>query len=122
MKAKKSSEQNWETLGQISLDLIHIARTYNIPVLTAQQVRTEAIRNTKSTIYNMTDLANSALVFHHADTILSIKTKDPTTAMQGLSIIELAAATVKVRDGSKCQFDISAQFANMRMEETTTVS
>jgi KaiC/GvpD/RAD55 family RecA-like ATPase len=117
MKAKKASDQKWETLGQISLDLRHIARTYNIPVLTAQQVRTEAIRNTKSTIYNMTDLANSALVFHHADTILSIKTKDPVAAMQGLSVIDLAAATVKVRDGNKCQFDITAQFANMRMEE-----
>ena len=117
MKSKKVSEQKWETLGQLALDLRHIARTYNIPVLTAQQVRTEAIRNTKNPVYNMTDIANSALVFHHADTILSIKTKDPTASLQGLSIIDISAATVKVRDGNKCSFDIQAMFTNMRMIE-----
>lgn len=117
MKPKKSTGQKWEDLGQIALDIRHIGRQYNIPVLTAMQVKQEAVKNSKNPVYNMTDMANSFMVIHHSDTVVSIKIKDPVSAMQGLSVIDMTANLVKVRDGQKGQFEITAQFANMRMEE-----
>ena len=60
------------------------------------------------------------MVIHHADTVLALKLKDPVSAMQGLSIVEMTASTPKVRDGQKCQFDITAMFANMSMTEPNT--
>ena len=117
MRPKKSTGQKWEELGNIALDVRHIARTFKIPVLTAMQVKSEAVKNSKNPVYNMTDIANSFMVIHHADTVLALKLKDSVASMQGLSIVEMTASTPKVRDGQKCQFDISAMFANMRMEE-----
>ena len=117
MRPKKSTGQKWEELGNIALDVRHLARTFKIPVLTAMQVKSEAVKNSKNPVYNMTDIANSFMVIHHADTVLALKLKDPVSAMQGLSIVEMTASTPKVRDGQKCQFDITAMFANMRMEE-----
>ena len=117
MRPKKSTGQKWEELGNIALDVRHIARTFKIPVLTAMQVKSEAVKNSKNPVYNMTDIANSFMVIHHADTVLALKLKDPVAAMQGLSVVDMTASTPKVRDGQKCQFDISAMFANMRMEE-----
>lgn len=117
MRPKKSTGQKWEELGNIALDVRHIARTFKVPVLTAMQVKSEAVKNSKNPVYNMTDIANSFMVIHHADTVLALKLKDPVAAMQGLSVVDMTASTPKVRDGQKCQFDISAMFANMRMEE-----
>ncbi len=77
MKPRKSSGQKWEDLGQLALDVRHIARQQNIPVL---------------------------------------------TAMQGLSVIDMTANLAKVRDGQKGQFDISAMFANMKMEEVVNAT
>lgn len=122
MKPKKSSGQKWEDLGQIALDTRHIARQYNVPVLTAMQVKQEAIKNSKNPVYNMTDMANSFMVIHHADTVVSIKLKDQVAAMQGLSVIDMSANLAKVRDGQKGSFDITAMFSNMRMEEQNTSS
>ena len=122
MKPKKSSGQKWEDLGQIALDVRHIARQFEVPVLTAMQVKQEAIKNAKNPVYNMTDMANSFMVIHHADTVLSIKLKDPVAAMQGLSVIDMTANLAKVRDGQKGNFEISAMFANMRMEEPSNVN
>jgi replicative DNA helicase len=122
MKPRKASGQKWEDLGQIALDVRHIARQQNIPVLTAMQVKQEAIKNGKNPVYNMTDMANSFMVIHHADTVLSLKMKDPVAAMQGLSVIDMTANLAKVRDGQKGQFDISAMFANMKMEEVVNAT
>lgn len=120
MRPKKSTGQKWEELGNIALDVRHIARTFKIPVLTAMQVKSEAVKNSKNPVYNMTDIANSFMVIHHADTVLALKLKDPVASMQGLSIVEMTASTPKVRDGQKCQFDITAMFANMSMTEPNT--
>lgn len=120
MRPKKSTGQKWEELGNIALDVRHIARTFKIPVLTAMQVKSEAVKNSKNPVYNMTDIANSFMVIHHADTVLALKLKDPVAAMQGLSIVDMTASTPKVRDGQKCQFDITAMFANMSMTEPNT--
>ena len=122
MRPKKSTGQKWEELGNIALDVRHIARTFKIPVLTAMQVKSEAVKNSKNPVYNMTDIANSFMVIHHADTVLALKLKDPVAAMQGLSVVDMTASTPKVRDGQKCQFDISAMFANMRMEEQASAT
>lgn len=122
MKPKKSTGQKWEELGNIALDVRHIARQYEVPVLTAMQVKQEAIKNAKNPVYNMTDMANSFMVIHHADTVLSIKLKDPVAAMQGLSVIDMTANLAKVRDGQKGNFEINAMFANMRMEEPPNVT
>lgn len=122
MKPKKSTGAKWEDLGNLALDVRHLARQYNIPILTAMQVKQEAIKNSKNPVYNMTDMANSFMVIHHADTVLSLKLKDPIAAAQGLSIVDMTANTAKVRDGMKCQFDISAMFANMSMIEQNTSS
>ena len=122
MRPKKSTGQKWEELGNIALDVRHLARTFKIPVLTAMQVKSEAVKNSKNPVYNMTDIANSFMVIHHADTVLALKLKDPVAAMQGLSIVEMTASTPKVRDGQKCQFDITAMFANMRMEEPASAT
>lgn len=122
MRPKKSTGQKWEELGNIALDVRHLARTFKIPVLTAMQVKSEAVKNSKNPVYNMTDIANSFMVIHHADTVLALKLKDPVSAMQGLSIVEMTASTPKVRDGQKCQFDITAMFSNMRMEEPVSAT
>ena len=117
MRPKKSTGQKWEELGNIALDVRHIARTFKVPVLTAMQVKSEAVKNSKNPVYNMTDIANSFMVIHHADTVLALKLKDPVSAQQGLSILDMNASTPKVRDGQKCSFDITCMFSNMRMEE-----
>lgn len=117
MRPKKSTGQKWEELGNIALEVRHLARTFKVPVITAMQVKSEAVKNSKNPVYNMTDIANSFMVIHHADTVLALKLKDPIAVMQGLSVVEMTASTPKVRDGQKCQFDITAMFANMRMQE-----
>lgn len=118
MKTQQSTGQTWEDLGKIALAVRRIARTHKIPALTAMQVKQESVKNTKTPVYNMTDMASSFQVIYHADTVLSLKMQDPAAAAQGLSILDMMASIAKCRDGRKGSFTISAVFANMKMSET----
>jgi replicative DNA helicase len=120
MKTQNPTGQGWQDLGNMALAVRRIARTFDIPVLTAMQVKVESIKNTKNPVYNMTDIASSFMVIHHADTVMSLKLQNAEAAALGLSTHEMIASIAKCRDGQKGQFSITAVFDRMRMSEVLT--
>ena len=118
MQSSRPTDQGWQDIGNIALELRRTARFFKVPVLTAMQVNKES-RKSKSAHYEQTDAALSGLVTFHADTVITLKTANPEVLKTGTGDCELNAFLSKCRDGNRGTFTVDAAFERMCMVERT---
>ncbi len=102
-----------EQVGNVALELRHIARTQDIPVLTAMQLTREASKARKITLEH---IGVSYAIIQHADVVISIRIQD--TDEQDLSdICDIDASIIGNRNGPNGSFTLEGIFSRMYMRE-----
>lgn len=113
-----SYRSTWETLNDVAIKIRGLARKYNVPVLTAAQVRREAI-STDREFYEPYDIAMAFSIMQHSDIVISMRIDDPDSLMAG-PICLLKCKFLKNRDGERVSFLLHANFENFQIEECVT--
>lgn len=101
--------------GLIAERLKSIARNYNVPIVTAQQVTRDAMKSKKKEHYDLHDIGTSIYITHHCDIVMSIKTKDNEEAQYD-NVVEAIINVVKNRQGEKGEVPVNIDFAAMKIE------
>lgn len=117
ISADTATHSLWEEQGKITDEIRKIARTLNIPILTAVQVNREGMKQ-KADKYEQQHIALSQFIVNHADAILSIKVEDPE-ALEVSGVAELNCYFMKNRDGARKSFKLIADFERYKMQEPT---
>jgi len=114
----KRLDSDWQEKSQVALDLRYIARSENIPVLTAHQMNREGGKKGKA---HATQIANSLAILMHADLGFSIKIQDEDEK-QNSPICTLDASIMVSRDSATVSFELSAIFDKMTVLEPLKMS
>lgn len=109
----KRLDSDWQEKSQVALDLRYIARSENIPVLTAHQMNREGGKKGKA---HATQIANSLAILMHADLGMSIKIQDEDEK-QNSPICTLDASIMVSRDSATVSFQLEAIFDKMQILE-----
>lgn len=115
IQSNEATHSLWEEQGKVADEVRKIARTVNIPILTAVQINREGMKG-KSDRYEQQHIALSQFIVNHSDAILSLKVVDPA-ALEISDIAELNCWFVKNRDGARKSFKIIAAFDRFKMQE-----
>ena len=117
VKSEISYKSLWESLNTIAVRVRSIGRKYNVPVLTAAQVRREAIER-ETEFYEAYDIALAFSLVQHADIVISMKIDDPDVLMAA-PVCLLKCKFLKDRDGSRSSFLLRADFSTFKITEPT---
>jgi replicative DNA helicase len=117
IKSDTSFKSLWESINTITVKVRSLARKYNVPILTAAQVRREAIERDRE-FYEAQDIALAFSMIQHADIVFSIRIDDPDV-LQVAPICLLKCKFLKDRDGERSVFSLRADFSIFKISDIT---
>ena len=118
IEPRDKGANQYEYLGNVALDLRRIARTENVPILTAHQLTRESTGKGRLGVEN---IAGSMEVPRHVDFTVAIKITDEDEKNQS-PICEMDAFTLLSRDSATKDFKLEACFDLMRITENSGVA
>ena len=117
IKSETSYKSLWESLNTITVRVRNIARRYNFALVTAAQVRREAIERDRD-FYEAQDIALAFSIIQHADIVFSMRIDDPDV-LSAAPVCLLKCKFLKDRDGSRPSFLLRADFSTFKITEPT---
>ena len=104
----------WENKGAVAEKLKAMARKYNVPVITAQQVTRDALgaSSKRKPRYGLHDISMSIYTTYHADIVFSLRIKEPED-MDFSDNVEAKLTTIKNRQGRLEDIEVLVNFPTM---------
>jgi len=115
IKSEVPYKSLWESLNTITVRVRNIARRYGMTVVTAAQVRREAIERDRD-FYEAQDIALAFSIVQHADIVFSMRIDDPDV-LTAAPICLLKCKFLKDRDGARPSFLLRADFSTFKVTE-----
>ncbi len=100
----------------IAEKLKSMARSYNVPILTAQQVTRDSTASKSKDKYGLFDIAMSFYITHHCDIVMSLKVIN-MDELEFVSEVETLLSFEKNRQGRKGSVVLLTDFAIMNMTQ-----
>jgi replicative DNA helicase len=105
----------WESLNTITVKVRSLARKFNVPIVTAAQVRRDAIESDRE-FYEAYDIALAFSMIQHADIVFSVRIDDPDV-LQVAPTCLLKCKFLKDRDGERPTFTLRADFSIFKVSD-----
>jgi replicative DNA helicase len=115
IRSEISYKSLWESLNTITVQVRNIARKYGSVIVTAAQVRRDAIERDRD-FYEAQDIALAFSIIQHSDVVFSMRIDDPDV-LTAAPICLLKCKFLKDRDGSRPSFMLRADFSAFKVIE-----
>jgi len=115
IRSEVSYKSLWESLNSITVQVRNIARRYGSVLVTAAQVRRDAIERDRD-FYEAQDIALAFSIIQHSDIVFSMRIDDPDV-LAAAPICLLKCKFLKDRDGARPSFLLRADFSTFKVTE-----
>jgi replicative DNA helicase len=114
----KRVESKWEAISEITLELRNIARSFNIPIISAAHINAAG---KKKGLFGIEYTAGSTDIGKHADVIIGLRIKEDLQKLAG-GMCTVEGAIIANRKGPCKEFILEANFAFMQMREVAILA
>lgn len=107
----KKRAEKWEILDEAAMSLKYLAKRYQICVITASQITSEAMKRKEARLegYQLYDIAGAKAIADHSDLLVGIQYDDNLKMM--------SFSSPKYRDGAKFSFQMFVDLEKCRIYE-----